>query len=404
MPHPTTALVIGGGIVGLNVALALQERGLAVTIIDQQTEIPPASWGNAGHIGVEQVEPLASWATLRSVPRQLFMRGGAVAFPPGQIGAWLPFGLRLVRAAAPARFARGKAALKALAAEALPAWRRRVEAAGAESLLIEEGHILLWESEATAKAGRKALAETDTGTTRFRDLSAEEAAGLSSLLPRPPADGVRFEGTARVADPGDMLTALGAAFEARGGLRETGSALLDPATLARAQVVIVTAGVRSGALLRPLGHRVPIIAERGYHIQTAETDWPNDLTPVVFEDRTVVFARFRSGLRATSFTEFAAPGASPDPRKWRRLREHATALGVPFPASASEWMGERPTLPDYLPAIGRSRHARNLFYAFGHQHLGLTLSAITGELVSALVTGERPAIDCAPFDLARFGE
>ena len=65
-------------------------------------------------------------------------------------------------------------------------------------------------------------------------------------------------------------------------------------------------------------------------------------------------------------------------------------------------MGARPTLPDYLPAIGRSRRAPNLYYAFGHNHLGLTLAAITGELAAALIAGEAPTLNLAPFDLGRF--
>ena len=67
-------------------------------------------------------------------------------------------------------------------------------------------------------------------------------------------------------------------------------------------------------------------------------------------------------------------------------------------------MGARPTLPDYLPAIGRSRRVGNLVYAFGHQHLGLTLAAVTGELVRTLIEQETPMVDLTPFDLARFGE
>jgi D-amino-acid dehydrogenase len=59
-------------------------------------------------------------------------------------------------------------------------------------------------------------------------------------------------------------------------------------------------------------------------------------------------------------------------------------------------------LPDYLPAIGASRRAGNLYYAFGHQHLGLTLAATTGELVAALMAGAEPKVDLAPFDLGRF--
>jgi D-amino-acid dehydrogenase len=117
----------------------------------------------------------------------------------------------------------------------------------------------------------------------------------------------------------------------------------------------------------------------------------------------MIVTRFRSGLRAASFVEFGRQASPPDPAKFARLRAHVAALGLPFAQPGVEWMGARPTLPDYLPAIGRSSAANNLYYAFGHQHLGLTLAAVTGEAVTALVTGAQPAIDLAPFSIGRFG-
>jgi D-amino-acid dehydrogenase len=87
---------------------------------------------------------------------------------------------------------------------------------------------------------------------------------------------------------------------------------------------------------------------------------------------------------------------------WQRLRRHARELGLPFDDKASEWMGSRPTLPDYLPAIGRSSRRASLYYAFGHQHLGLTLAAVTGEQVAALVCNEPPAIAVEAFSIDRF--
>ena len=149
-----------------------------------------------------------------------------------------------------------------------------------------------------------------------------------------------------------------------------------------------------------LGYKVPIVAERGYHIQSAMPTWPQGMPPVVFEDRSMIVTRFESGLRAASFVEFNKSDAPPDPRKWRRLERHVRDLGLRFgdPAKAARWMGARPTLPDYLPAIGRARGVP-VYYAFGHQHLGLTLAAVTGVRVGAMVDdGAIPA----EFDLSRF--
>jgi D-amino-acid dehydrogenase len=178
----------------------------------------------------------------------------------------------------------------------------------------------------------------------------------------------------------------------------SGSALVPGAP---SDLVLVAAGVGSARLMRAAGHRVPLIAERGYHIRSGDFDWPPDLPPLVFEDRSLIVTRFRDSLQVASFVEFGSAEAPPDVRKWERLEQHAAELGLPMRPPFERWMGARPTLPDYLPAIGRSERASNLFYAFGHQHLGLTLAPITAELIRDEIDGTSTAVDLAPFSLGR---
>jgi D-amino-acid dehydrogenase len=409
-----SAVVVGGGVIGAACALNLQARGIDTLVVDPVSVRRAASWGNAGHIAVEQVEPLASLKTIRSFPSRLFWRGGALGLPVRSVAAWLPFAMRLIKASHPNRFEAGKAALRTALATSLPAWRRLLQTAGASDLLLEQGHFVVWETPESAVAGRAAWARTDTGSATFRDATDDELAILSAQMACRPAGAIRFIGSGHVADPEAIALALENRFAQLGGdqrcarargievVGEIASVALDGGDIARADAVVIAAGVASAGLLEPLGHKVPIIAERGYHIQTAHTDWPADLPPVVFEDRSMIVTRFRSGLRAASFVEFSRSDSPPDPRKWARLRQHVRSLGLSFGDPAAEWIGARPTLPDYLPAIGRSNRASNLFYAFGHQHLGLTLAATTGEAIGALVTGVPPAIDLSAFRLERF--
>jgi glycine/D-amino acid oxidase-like deaminating enzyme len=411
---PTDALVIGGGVVGLSCAVNLQLHGIRTTVIDPATTWRGASWGNAGHLATEQAEPLASRKTLRSFPRRLFFRGGALSLPARDLDVWLPFALRLIRSSTPARFAAGTAALLSLLRAAIPAWRHLAGTAGAEHLIAEGGHFVVWETRAGVEAGRAAWRHADTGTATFRDATAEEIAALSARMTRPIAGAIRFQGTGQILDLGELADCLNKHFALAGGSQRTAhvqrlildgstaAVMLDGGEVLRADVVVVAAGVASAALLQPLGYRVPIIAERGYHIQCATADWPAGLPPVVFEERSMIVTPFRSGLRAASFVEFARADTPPDPRKWARLKSHVAALGLPFREPCSEWFGARPTLPDYLPALGRSRRAANLLYAFGHQHLGLTLAALTGELIAALALREATDVDVTPFDLERF--
>lgn len=410
-----TAIVVGCGIIGLACAHRLLRQGLATTLISPETATQPSSWGNAGHIAVEQAEPLASRKSIGRALRQLGRRGGAIGAPLAEIGAWAPFFLRVARASGDRRFRAGTAALSACMQRALPAWCELLAGIAAPHLLVERGHFVVWESPGSARRGLADWQSASLGPASFRPASYAEAAELEGLISRKISGAIRFEGTAQITDTGQLLASLREAIAMAGGeflrarvrdieLLQNGRASLvtERGELHAADAIVIAAGVDSGRLLRGTGSKAPIIAERGYHVQGRADAWPARMPPVVFEDRAMVVTRFDSALRATSFVEFARPGRPATESKWRLLERHAAELGLPIATPAHRWMGERPTLPDYLPAIGQSRRAGNLFYAFGHQHLGLTMAAVTGEMIADLVKGRRPAIDEAPFDLERF--
>lgn len=253
---PSDALVIGGGLIGMSCAVNLQQRSIRTTIVDPATTWRGASWGNAGHLATEQVEPLASRKTLRSFPRRLFYRGGALSLPPRDVLVWLPFALRLIRSSSPARFAAGKVALSSLLRAAIPAWQRLAAAASAGDLIAEDGHFVVWETPAGAEAGRAAWTRTDTGTATFRDATDEEIAALSAQMSRPIAGAIRFRGTGQVLDPGELGDRLTEHFVLSGGSRRTArvrnlvmnrsnaAAVLDNGEMLHADLVVVAAALR----------------------------------------------------------------------------------------------------------------------------------------------------------------
>jgi D-amino-acid dehydrogenase len=403
-----TVAVIGGGVVGRAVALSLARRGERVTMIDAGGgDGSAASWGNAGHLATEQVAPLASPATIRSVPHRLFVRGGALDLPWSHAATWLPFALRLLAASTPRRFEAGSAALRGLLAAAIPAWRRLAAAADVADLVREEGHFVAWPDAASAAAGIAGWQAADTGTARFEAAGEADLARLRALSPQVAA-AIRFAGSGQIADLDRLAQALDAALAAAGveTVCDTAELVRDGGRVAirgvAADRIVIAAGVGSAAPMAAAGHRVPLIAERGYHIRGRADRWPRDLPPVVFEDRSIIVTRYADSVQVAGFVELGRAGAAPDPRKWARLERHVAELGLPVAGPYRRWMGARPTLPDYLPAIGRSTRAGNLYYAFGHQHLGLTLAAVTGELVADLMTGGAPAIDLSPFAIDRF--
>ena len=383
-----------------------------MTLIDRGDPRRAASWGNAGHLATEQIQPLASWSNLRSLPRRLFTLGGPVGLPLAAIGHWLPFGLRLMRHAGARALTHGTQALSGMMLEAMPAWRRLLSETGQTDAMCDTGHFVAWESERTAERGRRRWLSADLGSARAVDATADELAGLRTTFNRCPVAALRFKGTGHLLDLALTRDSINRAFIDAGGavlqasvaeltLRQRLAQVnLQDGTHLSADKIVVAAGVQSAAMMHALGIKAPMIAERGYHLESAGGSTAQ--LPVAFEDRSVIVTHFRNSVRIAGFTEFAMADAPPDRRKWRALRAHATSLGIPLGGEPTAWVGARPTLPDYLPAIGRSRAANNLLYAFGHQHLGVTLAAITGEAIAMLAADQPPTVALTAFDLQRF--
>jgi D-hydroxyproline dehydrogenase len=168
------------------------------------------------------------------------------------------------------------------------------------------------------------------------------------------------------------------------------------------RTAVVCAGAWSAPLLASFGVHAPLAAERGYHIEMPDQVALAD-APILYASKSIVVTPMASRLRASSYLEFAGLDAPPDRRKPARLRATLRELGYQCELDGPSWMGPRPTLPDYLPGIGRAAGPHELFYAVGHQHLGLTLAAVTADLVADLVSGRTPSFDLSGFDLRRFG-
>jgi D-amino-acid dehydrogenase len=327
------------------------------------------------------------------------------------VGLWGPWSLRFLAACEAEKFARGQAALTALLADAMGAWHRIAELAGAPDMVIPHGHVTAWMTPEGAAHGRGVVERSPWGTTKWRDATADELRRYESVLRKPPVAAVVFSGGGQVSDPQGARETLLAALAARGGeivtdtvtrVEASGRVALKSGGAREADAVLVAAGPWSRGLMKQLDVEAPLIGERGYHLQSEETNWPRDLPTTVFEENFIAVSRFTTGLRCTSFVEFGSPDAPPDERKWQRLRQRIDELGITFSDNAERWVGSRPSLPDFVPAIGRLERAPKVLYAFGHAHLGLTEAPITAEIITAIATFKTPPVDVAAFKIERF--
>jgi D-amino-acid dehydrogenase len=165
---------------------------------------------------------------------------------------------------------------------------------------------------------------------------------------------------------------------------------------------VVCAGAWSAQLLIPLGYAIPLESQRGYHVMLPAPGIAVT-RPVIAADRKVFLTPMEDGLRVAGTVEFGGLARSPTRRRAHYLVRDASRVfpRAQVPADWSFWMGHRPCLPDSLPVMGPSRH-RGLWLNFGHGHLGLTMSASSGDILARAICGEPSNIDLAPMSFARF--
>jgi glycine/D-amino acid oxidase-like deaminating enzyme len=408
-------LVIGAGVVGMACARALRSAGHRVIVADPLPPGTACSFGNAGVIATEHVLPMARFDVLRRVPGMLLDPTAPLYLRAHRVPGLLPWFARFAAAARPARVRLGTRAIAALTGRALPAWQRLLGNDGA-FLLRRSGMYTVYRSERSfdRDADERELASRFGIPWQALDadsLRAREPA-LSPMLTR----AVYYPEVAHVIDPHAVVDHLATAFVAAGGQRldvaVTGLVPLGDAVQAQTAAgaitaghVVIAAGLGARDLCRGLGFTMPLAAEMGYHVGMAGAGQRLRAPVSSAEGGFIITPMGAQGdaLRAAGTVEFAWREAPP---AWHRAdsvwRQASSLFREPLPAPTSRWRGSRPTLPDFLPAIGALPGLPRVLAAFGHQHIGLTTAAVTAEAVVALLAGHVPDLDLTPFDPGRF--
>lgn len=407
--------VVGAGVIGVTVAYALQRRGLSVTLVDRDGPGRGASYGNMASIAVTEFMPASRPGVWAQMPKWLLDPEGPVRIRPAYVPKLVPWFLRFLAASRPSRLRELEAAGAALCGRAHEDLDALLKETGLAHMLGAEGCLSLYADEAEFRADRDHIDILDRFGFRHDILGGNAIRDLEPALTTKIARAVLFPDNRSVADPYRLVTALAGQFQALGGTVETGEVvgfedgggdvsalrLADGRRLA-ADRVVLAAGAFTGRLSKLLGEPIPLETERGYHTQIMAPGISMRHS-IIWPARAFMVTPTAGGIRVGGTVEMAGLDAPPDYRRARVLVKRAKEALPDLKAEAtSEWMGHRPALPDTVPVIGPSAKRRNVFYATGHGHLGLTYAATTGRLVADLVTGARPPIDLKPYRVDRF--
>ncbi|WP_419308112.1 NAD(P)/FAD-dependent oxidoreductase [Chromohalobacter israelensis] len=413
MTHDT--LVLGAGMVGVGVAYHLARRGRRVALLDRREPGRETSYGNAGIIQREAVAPHAFPREFGELWRVLGNRGVDVRYTPRGIAQAGRALWQYWQHSAPEAYARIVPEYASLIALSIDAHAEMIEAAGAEALIRRDGWLEVYRTPAALEARQaeaQALAER-YGLT-FDALDATALRAREPHLDAQALGAVHWRDPWTVADPGALVAAYARAFEAesgeclRGDIRDIarhgeGWRVTTAEGAFEARDVVLALGPWADHWLGTLGYRLPLFVKRGYHMHYA----PREQAPLrhwlLDAETGYLLSPMQAGIRLTTGAELAPRDAPPGHAQLEAAERVARGL---FPLGerleSRPWKGARPCTPDMKPIIGPAPRHAGLWFALGHAHQGFTLGPATGQLLAAMMAGEVPAIDMAPFRAERF--
>lgn len=412
MDNPTT-IVLGAGVAGLSTALYLQRSGHKVCVIDP---LPPASgtsYGNAGLISKDTAVPIALPGMLGKVPGWLMNREGPLVVRPSYLPRALPWLLRWIEASRMQRVLQISDAMRALHRDSLTCWRELLGNDLYADLIRPVGQVRIWEGGGSESQIELLIAQRHG--IRAEPLDADALRQIYPEISPSISKGLLIPGNAYTVNPQRLVQTLGQLLVAAGGeivaeralkiIPNGGAAgfmIMTNVANRSAPRVVVATGAWTRDLLDPLGIKVPLETERGYH---AMMPAPNITLriPMSVKNRGFGLTSMENGLRAGGTVEIGGLLAAPDERRAKVLVEHAKRIFPTLQCGAPTfWMGHRPSTPDSLPILGATPGQPGLFLAFGHGHFGMTGGPPSARLVSQLINGAPPSIDPAPYSCGRF--
>lgn len=413
--EPQKVVIIGAGIVGMSCALFLQRDGHAVTVVDRLDPGMGCSYGNAAGVALSEIVPISKPGLMTMVPKWLLDPKGPLSIRPSYFPVVVPWLLRFMAAGKAHRVSALAEAAASLSHRARQDFDMALKAVDAEDMLFCDFCAAIYDHEHEFQSGKWQWDLRAELGFPYRKISGPE---LHELEPDVSADAgcaLIMDGWRNIKDPYRLVTRMAERVQSDGGTlvkeevrtidtadRAVISVHLGDGSVLSGDRLVIAAGAWSHRLAKPLGSSVPLEADRGYNKTMPNTGIALK-RQLVYESAGIAITPLPQGLRIGGAVEFAGVDAKPDYRRSDYLVEKAKRILPGLKDTSGEkWMGPRPGLPDFVPVISGSPHFANLYYAFGHGHLGLTWGPTTGRLIADMIGGRPIDIDMTPYRVDRF--
>lgn len=406
--------IIGAGVIGAAIALSLQKENHDVLLLDREKPCAGASFGNAGAIVNGSCAPTAMPGVFFDAIKMLGQSHSPLSIRPSYLHKISPWLVRFIWQSRNSAVTKNAQHLHALSQHAVHSWRKLTDNTRLSKLLNAKGWLKVYQSEKTFAGTLNSRKLLDQMGTKYQCLNAAEIHDLEPHLAASFRRGFFQEDSLHISDPQQLVQGMVELFENRGGryqqfdvntIKESNGIFQLEGKNGKLETnkVVIATGAWSRCLAKQLGDDIPLDTERGYHLMLPESTNSLLSRPVVNGDNSFVLSPMNKGIRMTSQVEFAGLHAPPNYHKIRKFLPLAQQMLPKLEThEESVWLGHRPSLPDSLPVLGYSSKSKNVVYAFGHQHLGMTLAAITGEIIADLLSNKKPRVPICPYRANRF--
>jgi len=404
--------IIGAGIQGISNALFLQKKGFNVTIFDRdEPGSPAASYGNAGHFSPYASVPINRPDILTDVPAMLLSSTGPLALKWNYVPKMIPWFLQFIKNCTTKKMMHTAKNMHQILDLALPAYDELFDEIDLQGLVEKKGILYIWNDQSLKSRELEIKVRNELGVDQ-QVVTPKEIHDLEPNIKPIYHGGVYYQHGRHARNPKKILLKLFKLFLEKDGRflkmnikdikfneekpiikTETQSFLFDK--------IVIACGSFSKKLTDNLDEKIPLDTERGYHVHFKDCDHLLS-RPVIFQNRGFGITPMEQGLRVVGTVEFGGLDNPLSRSRVKNLINNAKYMMGDLPAHQDEWLGFRPTLPDYLPVIGPSKKYKNVFYCFGHHHLGWTLGPISGKIISGMIAQENTNLNLKPYSSNRF--
>jgi len=404
--------IIGAGIQGVCNALFLQKKGYQVTLFDKdEPGNPSASYGNAGHFSPYASIPLNRPDILTDVPAMLLSSSGPLAVKWNYVPKMIPWFLKFLKNCSTKNMMHTAKYMHQILDIALPAYDELFEEIDLSELVENKGIMYIWNDQNLKSRELEYNIRKEIGAEQ-QLLNQKEIHDLEPNIKKIYHAGVFYKKARHARNPGKIWLKLFNLFLSKGGkfiksnvetinFSEEKPIIKTAENSFNFDKILIACGAFSKILTDQINEKIPLDTERGYHIHFKDCDHLIS-RPVVFSNRAFGMTPMEQGLRVVGTVEFGGLKNQISKSRIKNLVNNAKFMLDGLPEHEDEWLGFRPTLPDYLPVIGPSKNYKNVFYSFGHHHLGWTLGAISGKIISQMIANENTNLNLEPYSSKRF--